>query len=65
MGNPVASCIVEELVEQEDTKILLINSGKVDRYWAHVAEIKKETPDLIAIPDYYRDMTEKSKHGLR
>ena len=61
MGNPVASRIVKELAEQDDTRILLINSGKTDRYWAHVAEIKKETPDLMSIPEYYRDMTEKFK----
>lgn len=59
MGNPVATRIVEELKSLEDTKILLINSGKTDRYWAHVSEIKKETPDLMGIPEYYRDLTEK------
>ncbi len=59
MGNPVSTRIVEELKSLEDTKILLINSGKADRYWAHVFEIKKETPDLMGIPDYYRDLTVK------
>lgn len=61
MGNPVAARIMEELKEQEDTKILLINSGKVDRYWAHVAEISKETPPMEGIPEYYRDLTERFK----
>lgn len=59
MGNPVATRIVEELKGLDDTKILLISSGKADRYWAHVSEIKKETPDLAGIPEYYRDLTEK------
>ena len=59
MGNPVATRIVEELKGLDDTKILLINSGKADRYWAHVCEISRETPDLIGIPEYYRDLTEK------
>ena len=59
MGNPVATRIVEELKSLEDTKILLINSGKADRYWAHISEIKKETPNLMGIPEYYRDLTEK------
>ena len=59
MGNPVAVRIVEELKKQEDTKILLINSGKADRYWAHVAEITKETPSAEGIPEYYRDLVEK------
>ena len=61
MGSPVAARIVEELKEQPDTKILLISSGKADRYWAHVSEITKETPSLEGIPNYYRDLTEKFK----
>ena len=61
MGNPVAARIVEELKDQEDTKILLINSGKPDRYWAHIAEIIKETPPEEGIPEYYRNMSEKFK----
>jgi hypothetical protein len=61
MGNPVATRIVEELLTLDDTKILLINSGKADRYWAHVSDIKKETPEKAGIPSYYRDNTEKFK----
>lgn len=61
LGNPVAVRIVEELKSQEDTKILLINSGKTDRYWAYVAEIRKENPPVEGIPEYYRDMTDKFK----
>lgn len=61
MGNPIAARIVEELKKQDNTKILLINSGKADRYWAHVVEISKETPPMKGIPEYYRDLTEKFK----
>lgn len=61
MGNPVAERIVNELKEQEDTVILLINSGKVERYWAHVTEIVKQTPEKEGIPAYYRDLTDKFK----
>lgn len=61
MGNRVATSIVEELIEQEDTKILLISSGKSGRYWAHVSEITKETPPVEGIPEYYRDLTTKFK----
>ena len=61
MGNPVAARIMEELRDQDDTKILLINSGKADRYWAHVAEIIKETPPEEGIIEYYRDMSDKFK----
>lgn len=61
MGNPVAARIVEELKEQGHTKILLVNSGKADRYWAHVSEITRETPPADGIPEYYRNLTEKFK----
>lgn len=61
MGSPVATRIIEELKEQEDIKILLINSGKVDRYWAHVAEISREAPPVEYIPKYYRSFAEKFK----
>ena len=61
MGNPVATRIIDELSAQEDTRILLINSGKADRYWAHVSEITKNTPDMDSIPTYYRNMADKFK----
>ena len=61
MGSSVAERIVKELKEQKDTKILLISSGKGERYWAHVEEIRKETPALDGIPEYYRNMTKKFK----
>lgn len=59
MGNPVAMRVIEELRQQEDMKILLINSGKADRYWAYVADISRETPPLEYIPTYYRNSAEK------
>ena len=59
MGNPVTKRIIDELKAQEDTRILLINSGKAGRYWAYVSEITRDIPDLKGIPAYYRDMPEK------
>lgn len=61
MGNPIAARIVGELKNQRDTKILLINSGKANRYWAHVEEVSKETPPTEGIPEYYRNLTERFK----
>lgn len=61
MGNPVATHIIEDLISQEDTRILLINSGKADRYWAHVSKITKDIPDLEGIPAYYRNIADKFK----
>lgn len=59
MGLPVSTRIIHDLSSQENTKILLINSGKSDRYWAHVSEITRDTPEKNGIPAYYRDKTDK------
>ena len=53
--------IVEKLKKQGDMRILLISSGKTDRYWAHVLEISKEVPPADSIPEYYRNLAEKFK----
>lgn len=59
MGTPVSNAIIEELKKKGDAKILLIHSGKQNRYWAHIDDISKDTPSLEGIPEYYRSMTEK------
>lgn len=61
MGGSISNKILEELTEQKNTKILLINSGRPERYWAHVSEITKERPPVEGIPEYYRNMTENFK----
>lgn len=46
----------------ESRKILLIRSGKTERYWAYIEDISTTLPkDFDCIPKYYRDMTEKFK----
>ena len=54
LGAPVSSKVISEICDNENPKILLINSGKADRYWAHVVEISKDAPDEKYIPEYYR-----------
>ena len=61
MGSPVSITVMKSLLSQENTRVLLINSGKADRYWAHIADISRNTPDLDGIPYYYRNQTEKFK----
>ena len=39
-----------------DKRILLIHSGTNKRYWLYIEDISYETPELNAIPDYYRDL---------
>ena len=40
----------------EDKRILLIHSGTSKRYWLHIEDISYVTPELTAIPEYYRDI---------
>ena len=43
LGAIINGKIRDELQKQENPKILLINSGKTDRYWAYFKEISLET----------------------
>ena len=56
MGCVVSSKVIKNIIQNDDLKILLIRSGKAERYWAHVAEIVTTVPELDAIPQYYRNM---------
>lgn len=47
-------------------KILLIRSGKLERYWAYIDNVMTTVPDdTECIPAYYRSMTEKFKVWFR
>ncbi len=61
LGSPVSVSIINDLKSENSPKILLIHSGKFDRYWAHISEITRETPPLVGIPEYYREQTDKFK----
>ena len=61
LGAPISAMVIEEIMQNNDPKILLINSGKPDRYWAHIIEISRSLPPLNEIPEYYRDMSGKFK----
>lgn len=61
LGSTVSDEKITEIMKNECPKILLINSGKADRYWANIVEIKKTTPDIAGIPKYYRGNAEKFK----
>lgn len=54
LGSPVSAKVAGEILLQDDPKILLIHSGGTDRWWAHVEAIKRELPESVAIPAYYR-----------
>ena len=61
LGNPISESIARKIMSADEPCILLIHSGGQERYWAHVAAIQRETPELLEIPSYYRSASDKFK----
>ncbi len=62
MGTPVSQKAIDNIMSMDNPKILLIRSGKPERYWAYIKEINTTIPeDTENIPSYYRNTTEKFK----
>ena len=55
MGTAIGKDKAEIIMKLNDPKILLIQSGKLGRYWAHIKDIQRECPEPEAIPVYYRN----------
>ena len=54
MGVKISQAVALDIMNNDNPRIILIQSGKAGRYFAHVSEIKFETPELDMIPSYYR-----------
>ena len=52
IGKTISNKVIADLLNKGETRLLLIDSGKTDRYWADVVSIVKEKPDGY-YPDYY------------
>lgn len=65
MGSPVSQKNIDMLLKQENLRILLIHSGKTDRYWAYVDKIIKERPNLDEFPEYYHEAAGNFKTWFR
>ena len=59
MGSPVSDKNIDMLMKQDVVRLLLIHSGKADRYWATVDEIVKQRPPVDTFPSYYRDIADR------
>ena len=55
LGAVVSKKVIDDILKNEKPRILLIHSGKADRYWAYIEKIQYELPDEKYIPSYYRD----------
>ena len=59
LGSPVSAKAAGEIFMEDDPRILLIHSGGAERWWAHIEAIKRETPELSAVPSYYRNRADR------
>ena len=57
LGSAISLSNIQTILENKEPKILLIHSGKTDRYWAYITDIKRELDDYDRVPEYYRDRT--------
>ncbi len=61
MGTAVSDKVIASIRSMEQPRILLIRSGKAERYWAYITEIQRKTPPENEIPEYYRDSAKSFK----
>ena len=55
MGAAVSDKIINEIMSADKPQILLIRSGKTERYWAKNESIQHTIPNKMEIPEYYRE----------
>ena len=55
----ISKRVVSDILKNKQPRILLIHSGKLERYWAYIEEISFQTPAEEGIPEYYRNMSDK------
>ena len=58
-GTPISKEMKDVLLSTDAPKILLIQSGKTKRYWAHIEDVQNEKPPCQYIPEYYRNRNDK------
>ena len=54
LGGKVSLPVLNELLQNNEPKILLIQSGGTRRYWAFIQQVSYEIPPRNEIPEYYR-----------
>lgn len=65
LGTRVSDKMCGIIMSQESPKILLICSGKKDRYWAYIDQISNSRPGKGEFPDYYQDKAEQIRTWFR
>jgi hypothetical protein len=65
LGNRIAASVFDEILGNDEPRILLIHSGAANRYWAYVDKIQHDIPERDDIPEYYRDDADKFRTWFR
>ena len=61
LGLPVSAKVCEQLLNEDNPRILLIHSGGINRYWAYISEITREMPRSGEYPKYYGEKADLMK----
>ena len=61
LGSAVSFKVISTILSNDEPKILLIRSGRSERYWAYVTDITNKCPPSDEIPTYYRNGSDKFK----
>ena len=65
MGAKASETLLKQIIDSKTPRILLINSGKADRYWAYIDSYSFEQPPLGEFPNYYGEKKESMKSWFR
>ena len=64
-GAPVSKKVSSVILESDNPKILLIQSGRSKRYWAYIDDIQWEKPRSGSYPSYYEQAINRFKTWFR
>lgn len=55
LGAPLSMKVIQQMMENDDKRFLLIHSGRQDRYWMYYDFVTRNEVDVSYVPEYYRD----------
>lgn len=65
LGTPLSQKIIDSILSNANPRILLIRSGRTERYWLYISEIQRDKPEPSLIPEYYRNQADSFKTWFR
>lgn len=65
MGAKASEIMLKDIIASELPRVLLINSGKSDRYWAYIEAYTYDMPNPNEYPSYYGEKLEKMNTWIK